>query len=506
MTPSAADLIKRVDGISRKDADLIEEAYNFAKNVHQNTTRYSGEPYFNHVYETAKTLADFGMSPKTIAAGLLHDVIEDEGISEDIIRETFGDEVLLLVSGVTKLGKIRFRGAERHVGSLQKLFLATSQDIRVLIIKLADRLHNMKTLQHVPREKQKRIAMETMEVYASIAHRLGMGRLTGELQDLAFPYINPEDYKKVKALADPKRREKNKSLAKLHKTLSEELKKEKIHNVLTDYRLKHLYSIYEKLRRKDFDIDQVYDISALRVLVPTVSDCYKVLGIVHSIWRPLPGRIKDYIAVPKPNGYQSIHTTIFTGDGEIAEIQIRTYKMHNEAEFGIASHVAYKDKSEKNHGIKLPWSIPSIISSAKKIPEQNEKAKIPGWVHEIAATGDDKTAIDDFYSDLKMDFFKDRIFVFTPLGDVVDLPMDSSPVDFAYRIHTDIGSHIFGAKVNGKLVPLSEKLKNADIVEIITKEKSHPSGKWLHYAHTVFAKRHIRNYLQKNRGNHDNTR
>jgi len=497
MAHTADDLIKRIQDISKKDADLFREAFDFAYKVHSGSTRYSGEPYFNHVFETAKTLADFGMSPRTVIAGLLHDSIEDEGVSEDEIRSRFGEETLFLVNGVTKLGKIRFRGAERHVGSLQKLFLATSKDIRVLIIKLADRLHNMKTLEHVPPEKQKRIAMETMEVYAPIAHRLGMGKITGELQDLAFPYINPEDYKRVKELADPKRIEKNESLNKIHKVLTKELKKEKIHDVVTDYRLKHLYSIYEKLQRKDFDIDRIYDISALRILVPTVSDCYRVLGIVHSLWRPLPGRIKDYIAVPKPNGYQSIHTTIFTGEGEIAEIQIRTYAMHEVAEFGIASHVAFKQKDKKKSAIKLPWSFDFDQEKIKR--PDNKKVDVPEWVHEIAATQEEKTAAEEFYSDLKMDFFRDRIFVFTPLGDVVDLPVDSTPIDFAYRIHTDIGDHIFGVKVNGKLVSLSEKLKNADIVEVMTKDKSHPTSKWLEYAQTAFAKRHIKNYLQKSK-------
>ncbi|PIP87026.1 hypothetical protein COW81_02495 [Candidatus Campbellbacteria bacterium CG22_combo_CG10-13_8_21_14_all_36_13] len=495
MTQSPEDLIKKIEGISKKDADLIREAYGFAESIHGNTKRYSGEPYFNHVFETAKTITEFGMSPDTVIAGLLHDSIEDEGVSEEEIERRFGKDVLFLVDGVTKLGKVRFRGAERHVGSLQKLFLATTKDIRVLIIKLADRLHNMKTLKYVPDGKRVRIAKETMEVYAPIAHRLGMGKLTGELQDLAFPYIYPEDYEKVKKLAEPKRAEKNRSLSKMHKILSKELKKERIHNVQTDYRLKHLYSIYEKLKRKDFDIDRVYDISALRVLVPTVSDCYKVLGIVHSIWRPLPGRIKDYIAFPKPNGYQSIHTTIFTGEGEIAEIQIRTYKMHEEAEFGIASHVSYKHNRSDISKIKLPWFGDKAPTKKKEMPSE----EIPEWVREIASSEDEMPEIEEFYSNLKFDFFRDRIFVFTPLGDVVDLPVDSSPIDFAYRIHTDVGNHVFGVKVNGKMVSLDEKLNNGDIVEVITKEKSSPSRKWLEYAHTAFAKRHIKNYIQKNR-------
>jgi len=496
---SVNDLTKKLSSPSKKDIALITQAYSFAKTAHRGTTRYSGEPYFNHVFQTANTLAELGMSRDVIIAGLLHDTIEDAGIKPDTIEFAFGSEVLFLVEGVTKLGKIKYRGVERHVESLRKLFIATSSDIRVLIIKLADRHHNMTTLEYVPKAKQKRIALETMDVYAPIAHRLGMGKIMGELQDLAFPYLYPKEYEEVKKLAEPKRKEKTEKLTKLYKVLSKELKKEKIYDVKTDYRLKHLFSIYEKLKRKDFDIDRVYDISALRVVVPTISDCYKVLGLVHSIWRPLPGRIKDYIAFPKPNGYQSIHTTIFTGEGDIAEIQIRTEKMNEEAEYGIASHVGYKGKGSRSL-MDMTW-VSQILKNVRNSEPEEEPVKIskdaPEWVQELASTQKEVKTTDEFLGNLKDDFFGDRIFAFTPKGDVIDLPKNASPVDFAYHIHTDVGDHIAGVMVNGKMVSLDTELKNGDIVDVQTKKNSHPTRKWLSYANTTLARRRIKSYLQK---------
>ncbi len=487
-----AELTKKIQPLSKKDEKRLAQSYSFAKQAHKGQTRYSGEPYFNHVYETASLLADMGMSVETVIAGLLHDTIEDAEVTDESISSLFGEEVLFLVKGVTKLGKIRYHGVERHVGSLRKLFLATSSDLRVLIIKLADRLHNMRTLEHVPEEKQRRIALETMEVYAPIAHRLGMGKLMGELQDLSFPYVYPEDYVKVKELAEQKRKEKTAKLKELYKELEKSLKKEKVSDITIDYRLKHMYSIYEKLKRKDWDINRVYDISALRIIVPTVSDCYKVLGVVHGIWRPLPGRIKDYIAFPKPNGYQSIHTTIFTGDGDIAEIQIRTAKMHQEAEYGVASHANYK----KDGGglMSLEWF--GTLLGQKPTQHDEEEKEAPEWIKELANTQEYTDEPDEFLNNLKTDFFSDRLFVFTPLGDVIDLPQGSTPIDFAYHVHTHIGNHTFGAKVNGKFTSLESELKNGDIVEIITKEKSHPTTKWLDAAKTTLARRHIKSYLQ----------
>ncbi len=491
------DITTRMDSPTKADVELIAKAFAFAKEAHKEHKRYSGEPYFVHLFETAKNLAELGMGATTIAAGLLHDTLEDVGVTAETIEKEFGAEILFLIQGVTKLGKLKYRGAKRHTESLRKLFVAMSQDIRVLIIKLTDRLHNMETLSHVPQHKQKRIALETLEIYAPLAYRLGMRKLNRELEDLAFPYVFPDEYKKTHEILKQKSRETNDHLEKVLNSIKKSLAKEKILNFRTDYRLKGLYSLYKKLVRKEMDIERVYDISAIRIIVPTISDCYKVLGIIHGSWRPLPGRIKDYIAFPKPNGYRSIHTTIFTGDGGILEIQIRTEEMHKEAEFGIASHLSYKEEYGKN-GVNpnLLWIMnllrPQIFGSKK--PDHEKFIDVPQWIKHLAEA-ELSHEPDEYIENLKTDFFGHRIFVFTPKGDVVDLPLESSPIDFAYAIHSDIGNHINGVKVNGKLVTLDSKLRNGDRVEIITKDKSKPSRKWLDIAKTTEARRHIRSRL-----------
>src|SRR3972149_6066419 len=335
---------------------LIRRAYGFAKVAHEGQVRASGDPYFTHVFETAKNLARFGMDSKTIAAGLLHDTIEDTDVEEEKVEHEFGKEIVFLVSSVTKLGKLKYQGRERHAEKLRKFFVAVAQDFRVLMIKLADRLHNLETLQHIAKEKQNRIALEALEVYAPLANRLGIGKLKGELEDAAFPYVYPKEYAMVEGLLKQKSHANHHYLKKVHDDLVKELKKHHVHVVEIDNRIKHKYSLYKKLVKYNMDIDKIHDIVALRVIVKTVEDCYRTLGLVHSIWRPLPGRIKDYIALPKLNGYQSLHTTIFTGEGNIAEIQIRTEKMHGRAEYGIASHFSYKegvdkkDLSDKKYG------------------------------------------------------------------------------------------------------------------------------------------------------------
>jgi len=470
------DLIE--GGVNKKEQELLGKAYNFAERAHEGQKRMSGEPYFIHVFETAKILAQLGMDAKTIAAGLLHDVLEDTPITEEEIRKEFCEEIVFMVKGVTKLGTLKYRGHERHVESLRKFFVAMANDLRVVIIKFADRLHNLRTLEFVPEEKRRRIAIESIDVYAPLANRLGIGKLKGELEDAAFPYAYPEEYKQTEELIKEKKGLYKKYLDEVGGELRKELKKNKIKLVEINYRIKHKYSLYKKLLRYDMDIEKIYDVVALRVVVDTVEECYRVLGLVHSIWNPLPGRIKDYIAVPKPNGYRSIHTTIFTGSGGVAEIQIRTKEMHAEAAYGVAAHFAYKEQkgNKKN---------------------QNDKNKF-NWVEELKEL---KYAPDDpkkFIDHLKMDFFNDRIFIFTPKGDVIDLPEDSTPLDFAYAIHSDIGDHTFGAKINNKMLPIFSKLKNGDIVEIITKKDSKPSSKWLEYVKTSIAKKHIKSYLEKN--------
>lgn len=469
------DLIE--GGINKKEEELINKAYKFAEKAHEGQKRLSGDPYFIHVFETAKILAGLGMDTQTIAAGLLHDVLEDTKTTEEEIKKEFGDDILFLIKGVTKLGTLKYRGHERHVESLRKFFVAMAHDLRVVIIKFADRLHNLRTLQFVPEEKRQRIAIESIEVYAPLANRLGMGKLKGELEDAAFPYAYPKEYSEVEAVIKEKKDLYQKNLTEIREKLEEELKKNKIKFIEINYRVKHKYSLYKKLLKYDFDMERINDIVALRVVVDSVEECYRVLGLVHSIWNPLPGRIKDYIAVPKPNGYRSIHTTVFTGLGGVAEIQIRTKEMHAEAAYGIAAHFAYKEQG------------------GKKIKDDKNKFS---WVEELKEL---KYSPDDpkkFIDHLKMDFFNDRIFIFTPKGDVIDMPEDSTPLDFAYSIHSDIGNHTFGAKVNNKMSPIFSKLKNGDIVEIITKKDSKPSNKWLEYAKTAIAKKHIKSYLEKN--------
>jgi len=469
------DLIE--GGITKKEEELINKSYEFAKRAHEGQKRMNGDPYFIHVFETAKILAKFEMDIQTIIAGLLHDVLEDTSITEEEIKRDFGDDILFLIKGVTKLGTLKYRGHERHVESLRKFFIAMANDLRVVIIKFADRLHNLRTLEFVPEDKRKRIAIESIEVYAPLANRLGMGKLKGELEDAAFPYAYPKEYIQIEEIIKEKKELYKKYLAEVNEKLKKELEKNKIKFIEIDYRIKHKYSLYKKLLKYNMDIEKIYDIVALRVVVNTVEECYRALGLVHSIWNPLPGRIKDFIAIPKPNGYRSIHTTIFTGLGGIAEIQIRTKEMHTEADYGIAAHFAYKERGIRkanDHKNKFKWI--EELKELKYAPRDPRK----------------------FIDHLKMDFFNDRIFIFTPKGDVIDLPEDSTPLDFAYAIHSDIGDHTSGVKINAIMSPIYSKLKNGDMVEIVTKKDSRPSGKWLEYVKTAVAKKHIRSYLEKN--------
>ncbi|MES2437154.1 MAG: RelA/SpoT family protein [Patescibacteria group bacterium] len=466
---TAQDIINVMNSPTDAEVALIKKAYDFAQEAHKDQKRFTGEPYFVHLTETAKNLADLGMNGTMIAAGLLHDSIEDVGVTPQTIEKEFGKEILFLVEGVTKLGTVKYRGTTQHNESMRKLFVAMSQDLRVLIIKLADRLHNMRTLHHVPEKKQKRIAGETLEIYAPLAYRFGMRKLSRQLEDLAFPFVLPEEYKKIQQFTKKKQSEIEDRLKKFYKSVRKVLAKEDIISVQTDYRVKSLYSLHKKILKKKGELEKIYDIIALRIIVNDVGDCYKVLGIIHGTWRPLPGRIKDYIAFPKPNGYRSIHTTIFTGDGSIVEVQIKTKEMHEQAEFGIASHMKYKDGSgKKTH-----------------------------WIQELVQQENTSYLSKNFITSLKSDFLKERIFVFTPKGDVIDLPIDSSPIDFAYSVHSDLGDHISGAHVNGKFSSLDRKLKNGDIVVVITKASSHPTQKWLDFCKTTMAKRHIRSILDK---------
>jgi len=510
-----ANILEKMSAPTKADKALVEKAYNFAAEAHKDHKRFSGEPYLVHLVETAKGLAELGMSAKTVAAGLLHDSIEDVGVTPETIEAEFGKEIRFLVEGVTKLGRYKYRGAERHRESLRKLLVATGQDARVLIIKLMDRLHNMRTLEHVPQEKRQRIALETLEIYAAIAHRLGMGVVRRELEDRAFEYAYPLDFAEIKKLVAERSRETFERLQTMARTLRKELAKNGLTKFHTDYRVKGLWSLSQKLKRKGGDIDKVYDIAALRVIVSSIEDCYRVLGLTHNLWQPLPNKIKDYIAFPKPNGYQGLHTTVFVGDGGIVEVQIRTEEMHKEAQYGIAAHVAYKEGAGTHMGgqSSFDW-IKSLLPSFSKKSSENKKDALPEvlqdgtprptqsryggpaspeWLAELGEEAEDP----DFESALKTDIFTHRVFIFTPKGDVVDLPVNCTPLDFAYAIHSDIGDHVFAAKVNGKLVPLDTTLHNGDIVEIQTKKSAYPTKKWLDFAKTTLARRHIRLALEK---------
>jgi GTP pyrophosphokinase len=467
-----------------KENGKIKKAYDLAFNLHRNQKRKNGEPYFNHVATTAQTIINWGLDDTSIIAALLHDVVEDTNYPLEKIREEFGEEVAFLVDGVTKLGKIKYRGVERQVENLRKMMLALSQDLRVIIIKLADRLHNMKTLSALPPQKQKRIALETSEIYAPLAYRLGMQWISGELEDLAFPYIYPKEYLWLTENVKEKYEEREDYAEKSKPILKKVLEDAGIEVSKIDYRAKRYSSLYKKLLREDMNIEKIYDLIALRIVVKNIEDCYAALGIIHNNWPPLPNKIKDYIALPKPNGYRSLHTTVFFVDNKITEIQIRTQEMHDEAETGIAAHWAYEmSKNTKTY-------IEGRASFANKRELQ--------WVNQLKNWQNEFSNPEEFLESLKIDFFKDRIFVITPKGEVVDLPAGSTPIDFAYQIHSDIGNSCSGAKVNGKIVPLDFRLHSGDIVEINIQKNKKPSESWLDFVKTTNAKNQIKSGLKGN--------
>ena len=474
------------------DIDLIERAYNFAAKIHQGQKRLSGEDYIFHCLAAAEIVANLKVDTKTIAATLLHDVlddIEDDKTAmeerEKELEKEFGKEIASLVSSVTKIGKIKYHGVERAMENLRKMFLAIAEDIRVILIKFADRLHNMRTLSFQPPEKQQRIAAETLNVYAPLADRLGIGQITGELEDLSFRYLMTGEYNWLINQVRDQFTERESYLAKITPDLKKEILKEGIALKEIHWRAKHYWSLYRKLQRHEMNLNRVYDLVALRIIVETVEDCYAVLGLIHKLWRPLPGRIKDYIALPKPNGYQSIHTTVFCQGGKITEIQIRTLKMHEEAERGIAAHWYYSEQKGFKAYIKKIFT-PAPAKELRWIQQLQE------WQKEINASPE------EFFDSLKIDFFKDRIFVFTPNGDIIDLPEGATPLDFAYHIHSDIGHHYQGAKINEKMVALDTPLQNGQVVEIITQKQSRPSRDWLRFVKTHQAQNKIRQWLLKN--------
>ncbi len=487
------DLAPKIDYLSEQDKKLIRRTFDFAEKFHENQKRKSGEPFITHGVETAAYIANLKLDAPTISAAILHDVCEDTPCDLNLIKKEFGKEVAAIVDGVTKLGKIRITrrylflkskenlpAFDRQVETLRKMFMAMARDIRVVIIKLADRLHNMKTLDAVSEEKRYRIAKETIEIYAPLAYRLGMGKLKGELEDLAFPYVYPEEFKKLKQRIANHLEQKEKYIEKIEKTIYKKLAKEGIRPEIHG-RTKHMYSLWRKLQRYDDDLSRIYDLVALRIIVNSIEECYKVLGIIHEMWKPLVGRIKDYIAQPKPNGYRSIHSTVFATNGEIVEIQIRTREMHDQAENGIAAHWHYSEKKS---------TLDYLMRRTSRVPHKELV-----WVKELVnwqKNIDNKAVVDG----LGTDFFSDRIFVYTPQGEVKDLPVGATPIDFAYAIHTDIGNTLAGAKVNGKMVEISYHLQNGDICEIIVKKGGRPKRDWLEFSKTSLARSKIRSAVR----------
>ena len=506
------EILAKMSSLTPADTTLIEKAYEFGKKAHDGHTRYSGEPYFIHPSAVALHLAELGMDAPTIAAALLHDAIEDTEVTREDVEKEFSPEVLFLVEGVTKLGQHKYQGTERHAESLRRLLVATAADVRVLIVKLADRYHNMSTLDHVPPEKQKRIALETLEIYAPLADRLGMGRIRRDFEDMAFPFIDADAYQHALELRKLATKETEAGLVKVRKEVRHALARKGIHDFETGIRMKGLWSLHQKLKRKGDDITRIHDIAALRIIVPTVSDAYTALGALHALWKPLPGGFKDYIAVPKPSsGYQSLHTTVVTPEAGIVEIQVRTREMHEQAEHGIASHGSYKalGKGAKQAAVQklsLPWIrdlIPNLLQLRKSpdpaIPKPiTALTNTPQWLSDLADAHASVGESSEFVEGLKSDFFSHRIFVFSPRGDVVDLPTASTPVDFAYAIHSDLGEHMQGAKINNKLVSFDTELKNGDMVEIIKSKNARPTAKWHDYARTSLARRNIRSFLENN--------
>lgn len=474
----------------------VREAYRFAEEAHRGQLRRSGEPYITHPVAVAEILAGLQMDADTVAAGLLHDTLEDCGVAPEELERRFGPTVRRIVEGETKVSKLyklaNLEGEERRAEDLRQMFIAMAEDVRIIIVKLADRLHNLRTLEHMPPEKQKRIAQETLEIYAPLAHRLGMGQLKWELEDLSFRYLHPEAFAslsaRIQATQEARERLIQRAIHLLQETLArDELLQSQLQGFEVTGRPKHLYSIWKKMEREGKTLEQIYDLLAVRVILdpkpaPTRESqalrekqvCYHVLGLVHALWQPIPGRVKDYIAVPKPNGYQSLHTTVIAAEGLPLEVQIRTREMHRVAEYGIAAHWLYKE------GLTDPEEVKRRVSWLKSIQE---------WQKEFSSSR-------EFVEAVTKDLLGGRVFVFTPKGRIINLPKGATPVDFAYHIHTEVGHHMVGAKVNGRIVPLSYELQNGEIVEILTSKNAHPSKGWLEFAKTRSAKSKIRQYFR----------
>ncbi|MEK7465346.1 MAG: RelA/SpoT family protein, partial [Patescibacteria group bacterium] len=468
---------------SYSETSVVRKAYALAEEAHRDATRESGDPYITHSIAVAKTVRGWHLDEASIAAALLHDVVEDTHYTNKEIEKRFGAEIAFLVGGLTKLDSLQYPKEERDIENLRKLILSFSKDLRVLIIKLADRLHNMQTIRHLPEPRQIRMSWETSEIYSPLAYRLGMQRLSGELEDLAFPYVHPEEFAWLMKAVKDSFADRVAYAEKLRPVIEKLLNENGVRPVRVDARAKHYASLYKKLLRYDMNLDKIHDLVALRIIVHTVEECYTALGIIHKLWQPVPKQFDDYIARPKPNGYRSLHTTVFCVDNKITEFQIRTEEMHEEAELGIAAHWAYQQiKSSKYHA--LNWK--GVTSRRELI-----------WVEQLRNWQKTFTDGKEFLESLKIDFFKERIFALTPQNDVIDLPVGATPVDFAYRIHSQLGNACVGAKINGKIVPLSHPLHSGDVVEILTQRGKLPSESWLQFVKTSFAKKYIRSFFLK---------
>jgi guanosine-3',5'-bis(diphosphate) 3'-pyrophosphohydrolase len=457
------------------DLDLLRKAYVFSAREHRGQVRMSGEPYLSHPLEVANILCDMKLDVACVCVGLLHDVVEDTLTPLEKIREVFGEDIAHIVDGVTKMSKIQFSSQrEQQAENFRKLLLAMVDDIRVILVKLADRLHNMRTLQYLSPEKRKAIAQETLDIYAPIAHRLGMSKIRGELEDIAFSYLDPVTYQSILSQVEEKKATSDRLIKNVIKQMEQRFQEQGIEAKI-EARIKRIHSTYEKLRRQKIALDQVYDFIAIRVLVGTVRDCYTVLGIVNNMWSPVPGRIKDFIAMPRPNMYQSLHTTVIGSDGRPFEIQIRTGEMHKIAEEGIAAHWKYKEgKLEKDKDDKRFMWLRHLLEWQREVKDPNQ-----------------------FLSNLKIDLYPEEVYVFTPKGEVITLPRGATPVDFAFYIHTAVGYKCIGAKINGRIVPLKHRLVNGEIVEILTADDAHPSREWLTFAKTSRARNAIRRWINQ---------
>lgn len=470
------DIIEKVGrNHSQADLDLLRRAYFFSAREHKGQVRASGEPYLVHPLEVANILADMRLDEVSVSTGLLHDVVEDTLVDLETIRKYFGDEVAHLVDGLTKIAQIsNVSKEEQEAENVRKMLLAMVNDVRVVLVKLADRLHNMRTLQYLKPEKRKRIAQETMDIYAPIAHRLGMGKLRGELEDLAFQHLHPEDYRSITAQLEKRRPENEAFLKDVTARIEEKMHEAEVPFVRIEGRIKRLYSIWKKLERQRIDLDQVYDLVAARVITPNeVRYCYGALGVIHNTWKPVPGRIKDWIATPRDNLYQSLHTSVIGDKGQSFEVQIRTLEMHHIAEEGVAAHWKYKEGSRGAH------DEDEALKALRSLVE---------WTQEVK---DSK----DFLDTLKLDLYPKDVYAFTPMGKVIQLPRGATPIDFAYMIHSEVGNTCTGARINGRMVPLRSQIQNGDVVEILTSSSSHPSRDWLNFIKTSRARNRVRHFI-----------